>query len=87
MKKDQEYRADALNRTRDFIGVHADAVAGLADSEGMKQLDGSIVALAGFSNQQAARANLPSLAMLPPILMNFMKRSRSEAASAASRSR
>ena len=54
MKKDQEYRADALNRTRDFIGVHADAVAGLADSEGMKQLDGSIVGLAGFSNQQAA---------------------------------
>ena len=49
MKKNQEYRSDALNRTRDFIGVHADAVAGLADSEGTKQLDGSIVDLAGFS--------------------------------------
>lgn len=33
MKKEQEYTADAINRTRDFIGVHADAVAGLADSE------------------------------------------------------
>ena len=32
MKKEQEYRADALNRTRDFIGVHADAVAGLAET-------------------------------------------------------
>lgn len=54
MKKNQEYRSDALNRTRDFIGVNADVVGALADSEGMKQLDGSIVALAGFSNQQAA---------------------------------
>ena len=54
MKKNQEYRSAALNRSRDFIGVNAEVVGALADSEGMKQLDGSIVALAGFSNQQAA---------------------------------
>ena len=39
---------DAINAL-DFIGVNADVVGALADSEGMKQLDGSIVALTSCS--------------------------------------
>ena len=49
MKKNQEYRSAALNRSRDFTCVNVEVVKALADSEGMKQLDGSIVALTSCS--------------------------------------
>ena len=52
MKKHQQYRIDALHRSRDFLDSNVAAVTGLADSEGKKQLDASIVALAGFTTTQ-----------------------------------
>lgn len=52
MKTHQQYRIDALHRSKDFLDSNVAAVTGLADSEGKKQLDASITALAGFTNQQ-----------------------------------
>ena len=54
MRTHQQYRVDALNRSKNFLDSNVGAVAGLADSAGMKQLDASLVAIAAFSNQQAS---------------------------------
>ena len=54
MKRREQYRVDALNRSKDFIGTNADAVGAVAESATMKQLDRSLVAIAGFSNDQNA---------------------------------
>ena len=54
MKTHEQYRVDALNRSKNFLDSNVDAVVGLAHSAGMKQLDESLVALAAFSNQQAS---------------------------------
>ena len=54
MKANQQYRIDALHRSKNFLDSNVGTVVGLADSEGMKQLDASLVALAAFANQQAS---------------------------------
>lgn len=54
MHQQQQRTLDSLRRTQDFLDAHADSVGSLKDSEGRKQLDDAVMALAAHTDQQGA---------------------------------